>query len=66
MSEIEIPTIPLQLLFVMVVKVEVAESNRKSGSGKEQIISPINYDYIITCSKSESGIRAECNICVKE
>ena len=59
MSEIEIPTIPLQLLFVMVVKVEVAESNRKSWSGEEQIISPINYDYIITCSKSESGMRAE-------
>ena len=59
MSEIEIPTIPLQLLFVMVVKVEVAESIHKHGSGDDQIISPINYDYIITCSKSESGIRAE-------
>ena len=57
MSGIEI--ISLQLLFVMVVKVEVAESICKRGSGEDQIISPINYDYIITCSKSESGIRAE-------
>ena len=49
-----------------VVKVEMIRSNSKSKSGVCRIILSINYNYVITCDKSESEMRAEWIIYVCE